>query len=265
MNNGNTGKEIKTIGVLEKAIKIIAFLEESRSNIGLSEIARSTGINKATCYRILQTLLSDNIVAYDEISSKYRLGFRLIQLGATVQQQVSIHRIALPYLRRLTEDTGATSNLCILNDNKAMCIERIEGQHVQILVMKIGDVWPLYAGAAPRAILAYLDDETIEQSLASDNNLEFYTKLDKEHYYKMIDDTRRQGYTVSYEDIVDTVTGIGAPIFDYSGKIVAAISIGTSTSLLLKERTLIENAQLVISAAHKISKSLGWPGHLTNK
>ncbi|CAM4202839.1 IclR family transcriptional regulator [Lacicoccus alkaliphilus] len=262
MNNQSPNGSFKSVAVLEKAIKIITFLEKSNTEIGLTDISKGTGINKATCYRILETFLLDNIVEFNEISRKYYLGHRLLQLGTRVKERINIGEKALPYLKDLTDKTRASSYLCVLNNNKSLCVERVEGHDVQILLMKVGDQWPLYIGAAPRAILAYLDDESIEHSLSSNDNLDFYNKRENDFYLNMIKEIREKGFSQSEEDVVDGVTSIGAPIFDHTGRIFGAVSISTATSLLSKNRTMLENAQLLINTANGISQSIGWRGEI---
>src|SRR5699024_2849867 len=120
-----------------------------------------TSINKTTCYRILQTLLLDNMVEVGKKNGTYRLGMRLLELGSAVQRRINIRQIALPVLTKLTNLTGETSFLCLDTEKGAVCLERIEGKNVQVLAMKVGDSWPFYQGAAPRAILAYKSDQYI--------------------------------------------------------------------------------------------------------
>ncbi|MEI3614070.1 IclR family transcriptional regulator domain-containing protein [Pseudogracilibacillus sp. SO30301A] len=75
---------------------------------------------------------------------------------------------------------------------------------------------------------------------------------------------RQKGYSVSYEDVVNGVSSIGAPIFDHSGNIIASISL-SSTSQKIPPSKENEIAQLVVDAANKISAELGWMGNDNNK
>lgn len=258
MGQSEKKRNPKTVAVLEKAITIITFLEETKDGVGLTEIAKRTNINKTTCYRILQTLMLDNIVEYGEITGTYRLGFRLLELGNSVQRRINVRKIALPYLRELTDQTDDTSYLCILDKNKSLCVERVEGIYVQVLLLNIGDVWPLHVGAAPRAMLAYLEDEMIEKIIASpQEDITVHSEVEHDDYWSLIKDVRKKGYSVSYEDVITGVSSIGAPIFDHLGRIIASISL-SSTSQKIPPSKESEIAQLVVNAANQISKSLGW-------
>lgn len=253
-----TQEETKTVGVLQKAITIIEALEDVQEGIGLKEIAEKTSINKTTCYRILQTLLLDHMVEMGNKSGTYRLGMRMLELGASVQRRINLRQIALPVLTKLTNLTGETSFLCLNTEDRAVCLERIEGKNVQVLAMRVGDSWPLYQGAAPRAILAYKSDQYISDLL---NNAEFEEKtsntpLDAESYWAFITEAREQGYTTSREDVTLGVASIGAPIFDYDGKVIAAISISSTVHRIYpKEKNV---AQELREAAIEISQLMGW-------
>lgn len=253
-------KKPNTVAVLEKAIKIITFLEDTKEGVGLTEIAKQTAINKTTCYRILQTFMLDNMVEYGDMEGTYRLGFRFLELGNHVLNRIDVRGIALPYLKELTATINNTAYLCILNKGKSLCVERIEGQHVQILLLNVGDVWPLYTGAAPRAMLSYLDDEEITEIITTrDEELMGHSKItySDADYWKLVEETREKGYSVSYNDVIEGVSSIGAPVFDHHGKVIASVSI-SSTSQRVASSKEHEIAELVMNTADNISKALGW-------
>lgn len=253
-----TQEETKTVGVLQKAITIIEALEDVQEGIGLKEIAEKTSINKTTCYRILQTLLLDNMVESGEKNGTYRLGMRMLELGAAVQRRINLRQIALPVLTRLTNTTGETSFLCLNTEDRAVCLERIEGKNVQVLAMRVGDSWPLYQGAAPRAILAYKNDHYINELLynAVFEEKTSNTPMNVEAYWNFITEARERGYTTSREDVTLGVASIGAPIFDYDGKVIAAISISSTVHRIYPKEESV--AQELKAAALEISQLMGW-------
>lgn len=254
-------KKRNTVAVIEKALTVISFLEKTKDGIGLTEIAKQTNINKTTVYRILQTLMLDNIVEYGEVEGTYRLGFRLLELGEIVQNNIDLRTIALPYLKELTNATDHTTYLCILHHDASLCIERIDGLHVQVLLLNVGDVWPLHVGGAARAMLAFLDDQKIDKVIAEMNNnqISLHSEIEHEDYWELIIETREKGYSSSFEDVIKGVSSIGAPIFNHKGEVVAAVSLST-TSTLLPMSLEDEIGSQVVETANKISSHLGWNG-----
>ncbi|MBO1003252.1 IclR family transcriptional regulator [Pseudogracilibacillus auburnensis] len=256
MDKTTQNKKVNTVAVLDKAITIITFLESAKGGIGLTEIAKQTKINKATCYRILQTLMVDRIVEYGDIAGTYQLGLRLLELGNIVKRRLDIRKIALPFLKELTGETKDTSYLCLLNNFQSLCVERVEGTYARVLLLNVGDIWPLYVGAAARAMLAYIDDDEINKIIHPPQDNHIIQSNNKDiNYWDLIHEVRKNGYSVSYEDVVAGVSSIGAPIFDSSGKVVASISLSSTSKKLLDNKE--EVAQLIMHTANQISKSLG--------
>lgn len=256
--NSVEGSKMKEkVGVLDKALTVITVLEKTKDGIGLTEIAQLAGINKTSCYRILNTLMDDGMVEGGERTGTYRLGIRFLELGGIVQRRINLRQVALPALTHLTEKTGDTSFLCILNNLNSVCIERIEGRDVQVLTLNVGDTWPLYIGAAPRAILANLDDELISQILSGPLQTNAMKITDPAVYWEMVREIREKGYSVSFEDVTLGVSSIGAPVYNHKGQVIGSISLSSTIQRLPAEREA-EIAQLVVEAAKDISKSLGW-------
>lgn len=254
-------KKVSQVAVLDKAFTIIFFLKKTKEGIGLTEIARQTGINKTTCYRILQTLMTNKIVEYGTSSGTYRLGLNLLELGNAVQRRISIREIALPYLKELTNKTTATTYLCLLRNDKSLCVERIEGPHAQILLLNVGEEWPLYTGGAARAMLAYLDDHKINHilSTAENDSIAEHALYTHNDYWPLVERIRTKGYNVSYDDVLNGVSSIGAPIFNQHGEVTAAISL-SNTSRMIQPKKEEELATLITDTANTISASLGWDG-----
>lgn len=257
-NITNKTKDQNIVGVLDKALSVISVLSDTKEGLGLTKIAELAGINKTTCYRILYTLKLGQLVEDGEKPGTYRLGLGFMKLGAIVQKRINLRQLALPVLTRLTKKTEDTSFLCMLNNYKSVCIEKIEGKHVQVLAMNIGDSWPLYTGAAPRAILAFLEDQEINEILSQPIVPETpKTVTNPEKIWEMIKEIRIKGYSVSYEDVTIGVSSIGAPIFNYQNKVIGAISLSSISQRLPKEEEE-QFGNLVIKSAREISELMGW-------
>lgn len=250
---------VSRVAVLDKTFKIIFFLEESKTAVGLTEISRKTEINKATCYRILQTLTTYNIIETGEQPGTYQLGIGLLKLGETVQRRINVREIALPYLKELTNNTDITSYLCILHHDKSLCVERIEGSHAKILLLNVGDEWPLHIGGAPRAMLAYLEEEKIEDILSNIEDTEHTEHASNvpSDYQSILQSVRETGYNTSYDDVLSGISSIGAPIFNQIGDVVAAVSLSNISSLIHPDTENVLAEQL-LKTTNKISRALGY-------
>src|SRR5262249_54006467 len=161
---------------------------------------------------------------------------RLLRLGSAVIARLDERQAALPVMERVHEATGETVFLCVRRGDEAVCIERIDGLRVQSLALQLGGPLPLHAGAATRAPLAWEPRESWETYVAGTPELHRYTSrtpATREELFAELEDTLRQGYAVSDEDVTPGIGSLAAPIFDYSGAVRGAISVGGMRQLLL--------------------------------
>lgn len=167
---------------------------------------------------------------------------------------------AVPELRRLLAETGATSFLCIRAGDRAVCVERFEGRDVRSLALTLGQSLPLHRGAAPRAILAFLPQSErnalIEELATTDTDGHPTSRTE---IMTLVDDVRRRGYAVSDGDVTPGIAAVGAPIFNHRGEIEAALSISGLRPQVLdaSSRTI----PLVLAAAAAVSGALGFERH----
>ena len=150
--------------LIAKVDAVIGVLE-SRGEASAAEIAKRTGEPLSSVYRLLQSLTGVGWVDRGWRRGTYRLGLLLLTIGGQLEDKLDVRECALPSLRRLVETTGTTSFLCVRRDTRAVCVERLEGQAVRSLAMQLGSSLPLFAGAAPRAILAFLPPAEQRSSL----------------------------------------------------------------------------------------------------
>jgi len=228
--------------------------------IGLTSIADTLGLNKATAYRLLSTLETRDFVVRCPESRKYRLGVSSFELGAYFQNQLDIRRFALPYLRKMVEQTQESAFLCVREGDEALCVERVEAEYqVNIFTLRVGGREPLHCGGAPRALLSGLDEQELT-AYANRTGLSAFTSNTIDSLPGLLKDvanTRKKGYVVSKEDVVEGIAAIGAPVFDYQANVVGAISLSGLVARYNRKR-IKELAEVVVANAVKISSQLGY-------
>ncbi|HEY5848739.1 MAG TPA: helix-turn-helix domain-containing protein, partial [Microlunatus sp.] len=143
---------------LELITKVDAILTalEAGGEVSAADLAKTTGEPLSSVYRLLQSLTAIGWVDRGRRRGTYRLGLKLMAVAGLVEDRLDIRESARPALQRMLDVIGVTSFLCLRRGARAVCVERLEGQAVQSLAMQLGSSLPLYAGAAPRALLAFL-------------------------------------------------------------------------------------------------------------
>ncbi|WP_319370478.1 IclR family transcriptional regulator [uncultured Ilyobacter sp.] len=249
---------------LDKALSLLEYFDAENPIRGLSEISRLSSIPKATVYRLLNTFEKNGYLIKIDTGGRqgqYKLGMKFLELGTMVSESIELKEIAFPHMKNLRDDINEDVQLVIRDKNHAIYVEKLISKHPVRLYTKIGRTASLNAGACPRAILSFLKDEEIESIF---ENTEFikYTEntiIDKEKLLKLISESRKTGYTISYSEMEMQTIGIGAPIFDYTKNVVGALSTAGPDQRFTPDK-FPEIIKKVKETAMKISRELGYKG-----
>jgi DNA-binding IclR family transcriptional regulator len=248
-------------GGLELISKAGAVLEvlESSGPTSASDLAVKLGEPLSSVYRLMQSLTSVGWVDRVGKRGPYRLGLSWMTVGGLLEDHLDIREACRPALRSLLESTGATSFLCVRRGSRAVCLERFEGRSVQSLAMQLGGSLPLYSGAAPRALLAFLSHAEQVDALAEDVVFRGDpVRPDPVSIEADLAQIRAQGYAVSDGDVTPGVGGLGAPVFNHRGEVEGALSISGLAEQVLGPHVVAENITLLRQAATQSSSALGW-------
>lgn len=245
---------------LERALKILCTFHRDRQALTLSQISKILNLSKTTISRLSSTLIKYDFLQWDPYSKNYSLGLKLFELGSVIFSSFSVRRVAFSHLSQLQTKLGKTTFLGILQDDELVYIDKREDPRNPILfASQIGTRRPPFFGMLGQILMAYLPDSEINRLLKKTplkpltkrsltNRMEFKERLRK---------IREQGFFVDQEEAFDGVTGIAAPVRDYSGKVIAGIGVGIfSSSLDSKETKKI--IKEVAETAKKISQEMGY-------
>jgi len=208
------------IRALAKAVHLLEVLAEEREATP-RRLATLLDEPRTTTYRLLRSLEALDLVEPGSQPGAYRLGWKLMRLGAAV-------------------------------------VERLEGLRVQSLALRLGGSLPLHAGAGPRALLAW-EPRTVWEEYVRSVPLKAVTDRTPatgDALFRELEETVAQGYALSDEDVTPGIASLGAPIFDYTGNVRAALSIGGLKSLVLGDNRE-EFVGLLTQSAREISAALG--------
>ncbi|WP_176461817.1 IclR family transcriptional regulator [Anaeromicrobium sediminis] len=247
---------------LDKALGLLKYFTVENPVRGLSEVARLSSIPKATVYRLFNTFEKNGYLMKVDIRGKqnqYKLGIKFLELGTIVSESIEIKEVALPFMKWLRDELNEDVQLVIREKNHAIYIEKLICTHPIRLFTKIGRTASFNAGACPRALLSFLEDDEIKEILDSENLIKYTenTVVDEDRLWEVIRESRKKGYTISLGEMEPQTIGVGAPIFDYTGKVIASISTAGPELRFKKERfdIIIEKTK---KAAGDISRQLGY-------
>lgn len=256
MDKKSSDYSIKSI---KRTVQVINSFTANAHELGVTELSKMLNLHKSTVHRILITLSKEGLVVKNPVNQKYRLGIIFFKWGCIVQNQIEIRSYALPIMKDLAKSTEESVALNIISNNKRIIIEKIESPNEIQRVLKLGENLPLYFGSAGKVLLASLSDEEFEKCLKEERLISFtpHTITNKSKLMKNLHEIREKGYAIAIEERIPGGASIGAPIFDYTGKVIAALSI-SGPVLRFSEEKIPILISLVQDAAMKISVLLGY-------
>lgn len=246
-----------------RTLQVLLAFSAPPHRFSLAEMASRIGVDKNQTYRSLKTLEEAGFIRMDE-DSRFSLTAILGVLNAASanSQRASLVDVASSHLDRLAAETGETLNLCVLAGDHVVCVDRRESNKQVRLASVLGLSVPLHAGAVPKAILAYLPETEQNRILGKLSSYPRYTSktiLDAKVLRGDLQQTRERGYSITDEDFDSEARGVGAPIFDHSGRVVGGVSVG-GPSFRIGEETLAEFGRLIVTVSKTISRQLGYTG-----
>jgi DNA-binding IclR family transcriptional regulator len=241
-----------------RAITLLKAFSDTRSELGLSELARSAGLNKSTAYRLLSALESEGLITKVYEGETYRLGPEAIALGARAVRANGLVTVSRPELEWLAEETGETASIEVIRGSDALILDEVAGQHMLGSVPSIGMRWPVHVTSTGKVILAYLSP--VERKAILPRRLvplTDYTIIDLATFEEDLAQVRRQGYAVGRDELEVGFVAIAAPVFDHRGHVDAAVSIGGPSIRFTPDRMAALSAA-VKQAGERVSRKLGY-------
>lgn len=268
MNNskrrkGEDGKDFFNRS-LERALQIMCAFNTDKNAYTLTQLAEAVGLPKATTTRLCSTLVKYNFMKFDNESMQYSLGIKLFELGSVVYTSFSLKNIAYPYLHQLQVRSGKASFLGILDNDELVYLDKKEGMANPIrFASQVGNIRPPYFGMLGQVLMAYMPGDEVDRILEK-KPLSAFTKrsiTDPYEFREKLALIKKQGYAVDEGGSINGITGIAAPVHNFSGDVVAAVGVGFISSSLDDKGSEGLIAE-VLKTAGLISREMGYNGVL---
>lgn len=244
---------------LNLSIDLLELLSRQGRPLGVTEIATLMGISKAAAHGILSNLAARSFVEREALSSAYRLGRRLWELGMRAGDQMEIKQIAREHLAALTEITGESTQLSeYCARNEVLYLDRITSPNPVQAFIRVGGRAPAHCTATGKVLLAFQSPEEIDAVCSAP--LTAYTSLtdtDPERLRKELQQIRETGVSLNPGEYRGEIVAVAAAIRDRTGDVIAAVSVSGPQYRFPLERAE-QFAGEVVRAALQISEKLGY-------
>lgn len=214
---------------VDKAIGLLHFLGGHQGAIGVSELARRTGLTKSTAFRLLGILERNGMV--DRLGSDYQLSRQVYDLGAQVHapRQAWLADILTPFVAELYELAHETVHLAVLHGPDVIYLAKLHGHRAAPAPSKVGAPVPAHCTAVGKAMLAYSPqavDAVVGARLA---RLTPNTITDAARLYRELGRIRANGIAFDYEEAAPGLNCVATPVMGRGDRPVAALSIAGRT------------------------------------
>jgi DNA-binding IclR family transcriptional regulator len=247
----------QSVRAVERALDILLCFTMDRPTLSLTEIAEQVGMHKSTIHRLLATLESKRFITRDKTTGMYQLGFLFIELASIMLHDLDVQRWALPYLQRLSIQSGETVDLAILDNDHVVYLQVVESSQRVKIAAAVGEQLPVFCTATGKAFLAYLPDDMVHVILAQ--GLTKYTDrtlVSLEDLYKNLHEIRERGFAISEQEYEKDINAVAAPIMDANSCPIAVIAI-VGPSYRMSHDRMMELGQIIRGTADAIAREVG--------
>jgi DNA-binding IclR family transcriptional regulator len=219
---------------IRRAIQVLHAVA-AHKDMRLTQISNEVGLHVATTRRILVSLVDMGFLQTSGNHSTYSLGPMVLHLGQVARDQNVIIEPFRSRLEEIAKRSGDTVLLSVRSQNDAVCVLRVEGAFpIRTMIIDVGSIRPLGAGAGSLALLAWLPDQQVERIITLHASAYPKLSIQAEQVRNLVKQSRKLGYALNDGLMLKGISGLGIPISDTAGNIVAAISI-TAISSRMKE------------------------------
>lgn len=248
------------IQAVSHALDLLEQFHDDVDELGVTELSKRLKLHKNNVFRLLATLESRNYIEQNRVTENYRLGLKTLELGQTFIKQMGLLRQSRPVLESLVRECNETTYVAILKEFHIIYLDVVETDLTVRVVPRVGARLPAYCTAAGKVQIAYMTDEELSNYLPS-KEMKRYTPntiTDREEFKRHLAQVAEQGYAIDNEELDVGVKCVGAPIRDYTRRIIGAVSVSGPSMRFTDERLEKELIPLVIRASEEISSKLGY-------
>lgn len=256
---GRTGEESHNgdfVQSLERGLAVIRAFDAEHPEMTLSEVARVSGLTRATARRFLHTLVSLGYMRTD--GRLFALRPRILELGYAYLSSLTLPEVAMPHLEELVEQVHESSSVSMLDGDEVVYVARVPTKRIMTVGISVGTRFPAHATSMGRVLLAAHTDDWLRGYLASARlvPLTERTITDREELLAELRQIRAQGWALVDQELEEGLRSLAAPIRGSSGDVVAAVNVSAHASRGTPENIREELLPPLLTCARRIADDL---------
>ena len=244
---------------LAKGFRVLEAFTAGEPELPLAEVARRAGMDNATAFRLLNTLVMLGYVGRAPGSRNFRLSLKVLDLGFNAIARMELRDRVRPVLRSLVGEVNEAASVAVLDGADVVYVERVQAGLVRLGVdVRVGSRIPAYCSAVGLAIIAYLPQSEQQRilGLAPRVKLTPRTVTDIKEILARLAQVRNQGHVAIDQEITSGLRALAAPVLDVDGHPIAAVSVVAPVLRMPLDAFLKIAVDPVVDAARTISKAM---------
>ncbi|MEP6730840.1 MAG: IclR family transcriptional regulator [bacterium] len=246
---------------VRRAFAVLKAFDSVHPQWSVSDLARHIGLHKTTTFRLLGALVREGMLEREDATGAYRLGAELIALGSQALRSTDLYNASHAELEAVARDTGETATIEILVGDEVVILDEVHGRYLVGGRPDFGLRFPAHATSTGKLLLAAERYEGRRVKAVRKVRLVKLTSktiTDPEELERELTKVWRQQFATAIDEIEDGYAALGAPIRNFEGRTVAAMSVGGARARFTRAR-IAELTVRVREAAMLVSERLGCP------
>lgn len=241
---------------LERGLAVIRAFDAQHPELGLSDVARATGLTRATARRFLLTLEKLGYVRSD--GGRFSLRPRVLELGFAYLSSLTLPEVAQPHMEVLVARVNESSSISVLDDTEIVYVARVPTRRIMTITLAVGSRLPAYATSMGRVLLAALPPAELEERLSrmTIRPLTARTVEDVEALRRELDRVRDEGWAIVDQELEEGVRSVGVPIRESSGAAIAGMNVSVHASRMTTQELRRVVLPQLLGAVHAIESEL---------
>jgi IclR family pca regulon transcriptional regulator len=247
-----TERDPNFVGGLMKGLRVIEAFDTDRPRLTIADVSRSVDMDRATCRRLLLTLVSVGYAAQD--GRFFRLTPRVLRLGYAYLHTASLPNIVQPLLEQLSRDTDESCSASVLDGQSIVYVARASRRRVMSINLSVGSRLPAYCSSMGRVLLASIPPSEAKALLEA-TELQTHTPKTVTDIGQLMGELatiRSQSYAIVDEELEIGLRSIAVPLINSQGSVVAALNIGAHAARVSVEKML----QVFLPALFRVQAEL---------
>ncbi len=235
------------------ALQVLKAFTTEHPEWGVRELSSHLGWAHSTTHLLLSTLANEGFLMQSR-DRCYRLGWAIFELGSVFLLGLELREKALPVMRRLNQQYNELVHVAVLDRGEAVYVEKVASARSMPLFTRMGLRYPAHCTAVGKVLLAHAPERVLHDIPLVPFTP--HTIIDSQVFGQELERIRDVGVAYDREETLLGLSCVAAPIYDFTGEVIAALSISLPTVRFLPAESSL--AKGVKEAASEISRSLGY-------